>query len=146
MEIFCKQFYENFTVEETKMKYLEELDKCLSNKSWNTILTESEYEKLLTDYKLALGKDSKRTSHDYWILKKYEIMKVGDEESLIPKRRDVEALPLNIITKEKLFEVLIKAHYDTGHGRRDAMMKNTKVYYDGITIDCVNIFLKFCKQ
>ena len=73
-------------------------------------------------------------------------MKVGDEEKLVPKVKSVNELPKIIALKEKLFDIILKAHIDTGHCRRDKIMHEIKESYNGVTTDMVLIFLNLCKE
>ncbi|XP_066952250.1 SCAN domain-containing protein 3-like [Macrobrachium rosenbergii] len=70
----------------------------------------------------AIDKSGKKTPHEYYLLKKYEILKCGDVLKLI-RRRTANEDPIYFATSEDTFDIIKRAHIATGHGGRDKMVK-----------------------
>ena len=146
METFYKQFSAETIIDNIKNEFYKELDLYYKDKKWNTLFDNQKYEQCLVQYIAARDSKSTKTSHQYYLLKHYSVMKVGEDDKLVPKLKNIDDVPLTIVTKENLFDILLKAHYNTGHGRRDKMHHELKIAYDGIKIDHLILFLKFCKE
>ena len=74
--------------------------------------------------KSASNVSTKKSRQQYYILKKYEILKCGTVEKLIKKRKSTEDRPIYYITIEDTYDIISKAHIATGHGGRDRMVKH----------------------
>ena len=119
MEIFYKQFSDN--IDDVKINFYEELEKAYNEKKWNTLIDQKKYNEMLEEYKAAKSTKFTKSTHQYYLLKHYDVMKIGDNDKLVIKVKNVDDIPLTIAIKENLFDILLKFHYETGHGRRDKM-------------------------
>ena len=123
-KLICDQ---NNKIEDLQVKFLENLNNIEKGKTKKLMtMTNEQYEFILNEYKVAKDKLTSKTSHEYHIIKKYDLMKVGEDEILVPKIKNIEEAPRKIVTREKMFDILIKTHIDCGHGRRDKMLHLTK--------------------
>ena len=67
----------------------------------------------------------KSFSH-YHYAKTYELAKIGNEVRVILKRRDVSDSLVFMVAAEDLYEHLLEAHIQTGHGERDKLLYYAK--------------------
>ncbi|KAK4328993.1 hypothetical protein Pmani_000629 [Petrolisthes manimaculis] len=86
-----------------------------------------------------------KSRHQYYILNKYEVLLCGDVEKLIKKRKSPEDRPIYYATIEDTYDIINKAHIETGHGGRDRMLKHLGQKYDNITTDAVELFKSYCR-
>ena len=61
---------------------------------------------------------SKKTSHQYYLLKKYEVLQCGDSDRLIGRREHTDEAPLYFVSVEETFDVVKRVHIATGHETR----------------------------
>ena len=108
------------------------------------LLPRSIYNQTITDLKLAIDPQTKKSRHQYYLLSKYELLQCGDVEKLIKKRQSPEERPLYFTTIEDTFHIIHNAHITTGHGGRDRMVKHLKDKYANITKDSVELFKSYC--
>ncbi|XP_048000971.1 uncharacterized protein LOC125237817 isoform X3 [Leguminivora glycinivorella] len=84
-----------------------------------------------------------RASMDYYWLSKYDIMKVGDEEFLIFKRKTLNDPIIRIIPRNEYFSYLDEIHKSCNHGGRDKMTQVIKSKYY-ITKKAIEIYIAHC--
>ncbi|XP_046560558.1 KRAB-A domain-containing protein 2-like [Haliotis rubra] len=92
-----------------------------------------EYYKIISDLPEA-SKTSKKTPHQYYLLKKYEVLQCGDINRLIRRRQHEEETPLYFISIEETYEVVKQGHVATGHGGRDKMRKRKRATTKGTVV------------
>ena len=102
------------------------------------------YYKTIDDLKTAAEASTTKSHHQYYILKKYELLQCGDVEKLIKKRKSPEDRPVYYATIEDTYDIISKAHIATGHGGRDRMLKHLRQKYANITTDAVELFKSYC--
>ncbi|MPC23235.1 hypothetical protein E2C01_016274 [Portunus trituberculatus] len=66
----------------------------------------------------AIDKSGKTTSHEYYLLKKYEVLKGGGDFKLI-RRWNANEDPIYFATMEDTFDIIKRAHTGTGHRGRN---------------------------
>ena len=71
---------------EVEIEFRQELYKQFEGNK-RVLIPKEDYCKTISELKKA-SSCSKKTSHQYYLLKKYEIIKCGDVEKLIRKRQD----------------------------------------------------------
>ena len=69
----------------------------------------------------------------------------GDVEKLIKKRKSPEDRPIYYATIEDTYDIINKAHIETGHGGRDRMLKHLGQKYANIVTDAVELFKPYCR-
>jgi len=135
----------DLTMEEIELKasFQEQLYKSYEiNK--RVLITQEENEKTIGDL-IEANKTMKKTPHQYYLLKKYELLECGDVKKLIRCRLPGES-PLYFVSIEETYDVIKRAHIATGHGGRDKMLKETNKKYANITVEALNIFKSSCEQ
>ncbi|MPC66200.1 KRAB-A domain-containing protein 2 [Portunus trituberculatus] len=111
--------------------FREELFKSEGKKS--VLLPKEQYDKIIADL-TAIDKTDKKTPHETYLLKKYEVLKGGDVFELI-RRRNANEDPIDFATLEDTFDIVKRAHIATGHGGFDKMVKELTKKYANITYD-----------
>lgn len=121
--------------------FREELFKRSEGKK-SILLPKEQYNKIIADL-TAIDKSGKKTPHEYYLLKKYEVLKCGDVFKLI-RRRNANEDPIYFTTLEDTFDIIKRAHIATGHGGRDKMVKELTKKYANITHDAISIYKSLC--
>lgn len=105
-----------------------------------TIATISDAVSEIADSKIP---GTKKNSKQYRLIKKYDIMEVGDSKYLVKKRKNHDEPIVQLVARENFFEILNTIHKNNGHGGRDKMMYALKDKYY-IPKPIVLIFCKLC--
>ena len=130
----------NPTKYDLEVHFREELLKRSEGKK-SVLLPKEEY-KIIADL-TSIDKSGKKTPHEYYLLKKYEVLKCGDVFKLI-RRRNANEDPIYFATLEDTFDIIKRAHIATGHGGRDKMVKELSKKYANITHDAISIYKSLC--
>ena len=102
------------------------------------------YYETIEDLKTMTKVSTSKSRHQYYILKKYEVLTCGDVEKLIKKKKSPEDHPVYYATIEDTYDIISKAHIATGHGGRDRMLKHLNQKYANITTEAVELFKSYC--
>ncbi|XP_064112756.1 KRAB-A domain-containing protein 2-like [Macrobrachium nipponense] len=108
----------------------------------SVLLPKEEYNEIISEL-TAIDKSGKKTPHEYYLLKKYEILKCGDVLKLI-RRRTANEDPIYFATLEDTFDIIKRAHIATGHRGRYKMVKELSKKYANITHDAISIYKSLC--
>ncbi|XP_067140873.1 KRAB-A domain-containing protein 2-like [Centruroides vittatus] len=106
--------------------------------------SQEKYSKILSEVVSAKTKCS--TPLDYRRLKRFDVLKIKDEERLIVPLKPGETNIQYYVTNDELFSILSETHTRTGHGGRTRMLKELQVKYKNITYEVVMLYLNLCKQ
>ncbi|XP_041369797.1 KRAB-A domain-containing protein 2-like [Gigantopelta aegis] len=109
------------------------------------LIPKEEYGTIISEL-LQAASVSKKTSHQYYLLKKYKVLQCGDSERLIRRRVHADEAPLYFVSIEETFDVVKRAHIATGHGGRDKMVYELTKKYANITIEALNLFKSLCLE
>lgn len=91
-------------------------------------------------------KAEKKASRDYWLLKHYDVITVGQKDKLIfPVYATTNNNIIYYVADTELFQVLHDAHQSMGHGGRERMLKELSSRYKNITRHDVEPFLQLCE-
>ena len=124
-----------------EVTFREELYKIAEMKK-SALLPREEYNKIIADF-TAIDTSGKKTPHQYYLLKKYEVIKCGDVLKLI-RRRNGNENPIYFATVEDTYDIIRRAHIATGHGGRDKMVKELTKKYANITHEAISIYKSLC--
>ena len=119
--------------EELFKRYAEKKSVLLPKEQYNDIIRE------LT----AIDMSTKKSPHEYYLLKKYEVLKCGHVLKLI-RRRNANEDPIYFVTLEETYDIIKHAHIATGHGGRDKMVKELSKKYANITHDAISFYKSMC--
>ncbi|XP_064082882.1 KRAB-A domain-containing protein 2-like [Macrobrachium nipponense] len=131
----------NPTERDLEAHFREELFQRSEGKK-SVLLPKEQYNEIISEL-TAIDKSGKKTPHEYYLLKKYEILKCGDVLKLI-RRRTANEDPIYFATLEDTFDIIKRAHIATGHGGRDKMVKELNKKYANITHDAISIYKSLC--
>ena len=98
----------------------------------------------IKDLKTVSKVSTKKSRHQYYILKKYELLTCGTVEKLIKKRNSPEDCLKYYVTIEDTYDIISKAHIATGYGGCDRMLKHLNPKYGNITTEAVELFKSYC--
>lgn len=103
------------------------------------------YEQIISEVMGARNRTNKKPL-DYRRLKRYDVLKVSDKMKLIlPLCKSAGNQVKYYVHNGELFDILCKAHVDTGHGGLHKMHLSLKKKYVNITRPVIQIFLANCK-
>jgi hypothetical protein len=127
-------------------KFFEKLHALIGSKREDNCFyfSQERYSKIVSEVIFAKRKCS--TPLDYRRLKRFDILKVSDEEKLIVPLKPGETNIQYYVTNDELFNILSETHIRTGHGGRTRMLKELQVRYKNITYEVIMLYLNLCKQ
>ena len=93
------------------------------------------------------GVSKKESKADYKILSRYNVIKFGDESILVKRSQETDIDQVEkYVSLESMYNILLEAHTETGHGGRDRVLhrlKDRKIL--NITCDIVEDFVNLCR-
>ena len=99
---------------------------------------------LIIDQQKMISVDTKKKTHEYYLISKFEILQCGDVEKLIKKQLREEDTHLYYVSTEDTFDIIKRAHISTGHGGRDRTVKELSNQYVNVTHEDVELFKPLC--
>jgi hypothetical protein len=130
----------------SKQKFLVALRNKFESKKTRNIYPREKYNELLAKIKL-LESSEKKSTTDYYNLKRYDISIIGGYERLITKVKETDEANFKIyVYMEELYGILEKAHKETGHGGRDRMIKHINNGYANISRESIELFTSLCEN
>ncbi|XP_076049296.1 KRAB-A domain-containing protein 2-like [Oratosquilla oratoria] len=108
----------------------------------SVLLPKEQYNKIIAEL-TATDTSAKKTPHEYYLLKKYEVLKCGEVLKLI-RRRNTNEEPIYFAKLEDTYDIIKHAHIATGHGGRNKMVKELTKKYANITHDTISIYKSLC--
>jgi hypothetical protein len=115
-----------------------------TRKNNSFLMTNEQLQRLCKDVEVA-GSTDKRTTKQYRLLRRYELVAVGDRKRLIARRKNGCNDDRFVVSLEEAFDVLSKVHVDTMHARINATCSIIKKQYYNITQRAVEFFLSLCE-
>ncbi|CAK1589526.1 unnamed protein product [Parnassius mnemosyne] len=111
----------------------------------NTAYIEDErYKKLIEEVSTAKI-TARKTSRDYWLLRRYDVLTIDQKSKLIFPVKDTTSTIIYYACDRELFDILHEAHIQIGHGGRDRMMKEVGSHYKNITRKDIETYLELCE-
>lgn len=130
----------------SEQKFLVALRNKFESKKTRNIYPREQYNELLAKIKL-LESSEKKSTTDYYNLKRYDIFIIGGYERLITKVKETYEANFKIyVYMEELYGILEKAHKETGHGGRDRMIKHINNGYANISRESIELFTSLCEN
>lgn len=121
-------------------------DLFTSKGSNNVFLTRAKYLEVIEQVKCAKNKSAGKTPRDYYLLNRYDVITIADEEKLIAPITGDSSKPLKyFVNADDVFTILRETHLQIGHGGRNRMMAALKERYMNITAQMVLIFINLCE-
>jgi len=110
------------------------------------LIPKEQYFKIIQEVKTAAESITSKSRRDYYLLNKYEVLQCGDIEKLIKKRRRPEDDILYYVSIEDTYNIIKWAHFATGHGGRDRMLKEIGKKYANTTEYALQLFKYYCQE
>lgn len=115
----------------------------------NAFLSTSDYSRVIQQVKKSKKSlntvGEKKTTKDYRVVRKYDILVMNGKEHLIRPIGE-KNIVLYYATIDELFDILYETHSAIGHGGRNRMVSELKNNYCNITNETVMVFLKLCAE
>ena len=110
----------------------------------NSFLNREKYKLLIQEISQQKRGDHKTEPKDYQLLKRYDVVEVGNTVKLIyPVAGGSSSIKYNV-QKEDIFDVIHDAHLAIGHGGRNGMIKETQRKYKNITAESIMLYISLC--
>lgn len=87
----------------------------------------------------------RKTTKQYHLIRKFEIVDVCGVPRLILKRKRLDGPLIYVVAMEDYFDILLECHVGTGHGGRDKMLSQLKTQYN-IPRIAVEMFIPLCVE
>jgi transposase InsO family protein len=85
-----------------------------------------------------------RNDTEDYQLKTYFILTIAGESRIIKKKNKNEMRPKTYVFFEEIYDILCKEHIAIGHGKRDRLYEQCKLWHENVTYEAVNAFLSCC--
>ena len=128
-----------------KIKFYQKLNALIeSKKDNNSLLCVKKYEFLIQQLNTLKHVNRKKEPKDYQLLKRYDIVQIGNVEQLIYPVAEGSTSIKYYVQIEDIFNVIHEAHFSIGHGGRNRMVKETGTKYKNNTGERIMIYLNLC--
>ena len=121
------------------------LAQVLKTKHDNMVIPTKEKRNQMTQQLMEIDSNGTKTVDDRNLKKRFEIMRVGDEQRLIRKRK-VDTEFRFIVCMEEVYEAVSSAHSAVGHGGENKTFKEGQNKWANLTMECCQIYIRFCKE
>ncbi|OWR50055.1 SCAN domain-containing protein 3 [Danaus plexippus plexippus] len=95
----------------------------ISTNAKNTAFIEDERFKELIEEVSRAKTTTRKTSRDYWLLRRYDVLTIDQNSKLIFPIKETTSTIIYYACDSELFDILHEAHIRICHGGRDRMMK-----------------------
>ncbi|XP_060836162.1 KRAB-A domain-containing protein 2-like [Rhopalosiphum padi] len=130
----------------SRERFYECFYKIVNEKNNNSVyLSAVKYNEIVSEIKNVRSSGIK-SNKAYRILKRYDLITIGEENKLILPLLEGNTNILYYITDENIYDVLHDVHLSIGHGGKHRMNAEVKKKYKNITQEAVSINLKFCES
>ncbi|CAG9835992.1 unnamed protein product [Diabrotica balteata] len=139
------EIYEGMDTDVDRDVFFETLQALIATKREDNCFyfSKERYSKTISEVISAKTKCS--TPLDYRRLKRFDVLKVDDEEKLIVPLKPGETNAQYYVINDELFTILSETHTRIGHGGRTRMLKELQVKYKNVTHEVVMLYLNLCK-
>ncbi|XP_028040733.1 SCAN domain-containing protein 3-like isoform X2 [Bombyx mandarina] len=100
----------------------------------NTAFIEDERYKELIEEVSTAKTTARKTSRDYWLLRRYDVLTIDQNSKLIFPIKETTSTIIYYACGSELFDILHEAHIRIGHGGRDRMMKQVPSRSDRFSV------------
>ncbi|CAG4979166.1 unnamed protein product [Parnassius apollo] len=118
--------------------------RTLTNAKNTAYIEDERYKELIEDVSTAKI-TARKTSRDYWLLRRYDVLTIDQKSKLIFPVKDTTITIIYYACDSELFGILHEAHIQIGHGGRDRMMKEVGSHYKNITRKDIETYLELCE-
>lgn len=127
-----------------KNLFHQKVDNLPVKKNSVIIATVEKYNKLIAEVEIAKTNVVK-TAIDLRRLHRYDVLLVKGEKKLIQRKVDENDNTIKyFVYNRELFDIIHKAHIQTGHGGRNILEKKIQESYLNVTRKIIMIYLELC--
>lgn len=119
-------------------RYIQKNEKCI-RKPWY----QDRVSKTINEMLKARCFGQKRSSLQYHLMTRFDLLEDGNEFRLIEKRKNDYDPIVEVAPVESYFDILYETHMNTGHGGRDKMLNTIKQRFK-IPRSAIEIFIALC--
>lgn len=131
---------------ESANKFCDTLKDILDKKCINSVyLSKSKYNELVSRVKAAKTKIRGKIPQEYKLLKRYDIVTVGDVHKLIYPINESSATIKYYIHNDEIYNTIHEVHISISHGGRNRMQKELQSKYKNITRESIMLYLNLCE-
>ena len=116
----------------------------MQSKNDNVVIPRKEIPAQWIAQLLKIEKEGPKISDDYNMKKRFEILRVGDDDRLIRKRKGLETEFKFIVCFEEVHQAISVAHSAVGHGGEKKTFKEGQKKWANLTMQCCQMFISFC--
>jgi hypothetical protein len=116
----------------------EELLKEEKDRKASRYYPKEENAKIIKEIEEAEILKSKKSNRQYYLLKKYELLLIGETKRIIKRLTNDSEDIKQLVPYEGLFDALLKCHTTIGHKGRDAMLNECAKQHINLTTDIIN--------
>ncbi|XP_068240860.1 KRAB-A domain-containing protein 2-like [Palaemon carinicauda] len=127
-----------------KEQFEQKLDNLLQLKNDNVVIPRKEKRAQWIAQLLKIQKERPKTSDDYNMKKRFEILRVGDDGRLIRNRKGLETKFKFMVCSEEVLQAISVAHSAVGHGGEKKTFKEGQKKWANLTMQCCQMFISFC--
>lgn len=136
IRIHKEKFYEALDAIKCEEELQNTDNKNISKKNMR-LKKQNEYTDFVNEIE-GIPKKKVKTTHDYHILKHYEVITIGDSKRIIKKRTDDHPETKYLVPYEEAFDALYRCHERIGHKSRDLMKAEVGKMHLNLTIEHIN--------
>jgi len=109
------------------------------------IKSKLQYYEMISTMEAAAKKQAKfRSDTEDYQLKTYFILTIAGVSRIIKKKNKSEMRPKTYVFFEELYDILCKEHIAIGHGKRDRLYQQCKLWHENVTYEAVTSFISCC--
>ncbi|XP_068247985.1 KRAB-A domain-containing protein 2-like [Palaemon carinicauda] len=125
----------------------EKLRETQESKAENAVLQPTAKRDKLIEDLLRINSHGATSPFDYNLQKRYEILRVGNVDRLISKRKDPAYEVFKFVASlEEVFDIVKAAHEGIGHGGCKKTIAEVKKKWSNITQEVCYFYISFCER
>jgi len=133
----------------TRTRFESKLKQKIADGSGKQLFTDQTLKATIQRWKeLSSGVTKKESQADYKIMTRYAVANIGSESVLVKRGTETEIDKVEkFVSLESMYDILLEAHTETGHGGRDRVhrrVKERKIV--NITQEIAEEFVNLCRE
>ena len=133
----------------TRTQFESKLRQKIADGTGKQLFTDQTLKATISRWKeISSGVTKKESQADYKIMSRYAVINLGSESILVKRGTEIELDQVEkYISLESMYDILMEAHTETGHGGRDRVLHRLKERrIINVTRDIVEEFLPLCRE
>ena len=123
------------------------LRQILQGKAENVVIQPTNQRDQLIQDLLRINKHGAKSTSDFNLNKRYEVLRVGNADRLIRKRKDPNEDEFKFVASlEEVYGIVKAAHEAIGHGGGKKTIAEVKKKWSNITQQACYLYISFCEH